>query len=241
MKSINDYSEFNQEAFTDFVIENDILGFYEKPVRLSSGKLSSWYINWRETSNDAFLLDQVSDYIIEYLLDHKLNPDCIYGIPEGGSKLAIITQYKWAALSKNFKKGSHLLPMGRGLPKKHGPPAHREFLGRPKGDVLLLEDVITTGGSLLKHTRTLRKKNDINIIGVLVLTDRMEKTVMEILFKTLLNQWTLVFTDLAMPSLFFLVIFISCVLERRCVKRSKKSLNRTTKWRSIFNDSRSSI
>ena len=52
---------------------------------------------------------------------------------------------------------------------------HREFLGRPKGDVLLLEDVITTGGSLLKHTRTLRKKNDINIIGVLVLTDRMEK------------------------------------------------------------------
>ena len=175
LKSIKDYSEFNQEAFTDFIIENEILGFYEKPVRLSSGKLSNWYINWRESSSDAFLLDQISDFIIEYLLDHKLNPDCIYGIPEGGSKLAIITQYKWATLSKNYKKGSHIIPMGRGMPKKHGPPMNREFLGRPKGNVLLLEDVITTGGSLLKHTRTLRKKSDVNIIAVLVLTDRMEK------------------------------------------------------------------
>ncbi len=175
MKSITDYSEFNHDEFISFILENDIVGFYDTPIRLTSGKLSNWYINWREATEDVYLIDQMSDYVIRFMLDHNLNPDCIYGIPEGGTKLAIITQFKWAGLSKNYKKGSHILPMGRGMPKKHGPLHKREYIGRPKGKTLILEDVVTTGTTLLKKLRLMRKRDDLEISAVIVLSDRAEK------------------------------------------------------------------
>jgi orotate phosphoribosyltransferase len=175
LKSITDYSEYNHDEFIQFILENDIIGFYDTPIRLTSGKLSNWYINWREATEDVYLMDQMSDYVIRYMLDNQLNPDCIYGIPEGGTKLALITQFKWAQLSKEYKKGSHILPMGRGMAKKHGPLRSREFIGRPKGRCLILEDVVTTGGTLLKKLRVLRKRDDLEITGVIVLTDRAEK------------------------------------------------------------------
>lgn len=175
LKSITDYTEYNHDEFIKFILENDIVGFYDQPIRLTSGKLSNWYINWREATEDVFLMDQMSDYVIRFLLDNNLNPDCIYGIPEGGTKLALITQFKWANLSKEYKKGSHILPMGRGLAKKHGPLRSREFIGRPKGKTLILEDVVTTGGTLLKKLRVLRKRDDLDITGVIVLSDRAER------------------------------------------------------------------
>ncbi len=175
LKSIADYSEFNHAEFISFILENDIVGFYDSPIRLTSGKLSNWYINWREATEDVYLMDQMSDYVIRFLLDNNLNPDCIYGIPEGGTKLALISQFKWANLSKNYKKGSHLLPMGRGMVKKHGPLRSREFIGRPKGQTLILEDVVTTGATILKKLRVLRKRDDLEITAVIVLSDRAER------------------------------------------------------------------
>jgi orotate phosphoribosyltransferase len=172
LKSITDYSEYNHDEFISFILNNEIVGFYDTPIRLTSGKLSNWFINWREATEDVFLVDQMSDFVIRFLLDNNLNPDCLYGIPEGGTKLALITQFKWANLSKNYQKGSHILPMGRGLSKKHGPLHSREYIGRPRGKTIILEDVVTTGRTLLKKMRLLRKRDDINISGVIVLSDR---------------------------------------------------------------------
>src|SRR3989338_3249547 len=64
-------------------------------------------------------------------------------------------------------------PMGRGKPKERGPLEEREFCGIPGGDVVVLEDVITTGCSVLKEIERIRKA-DSNVIGVVVLTDRLE-------------------------------------------------------------------
>src|SRR3989338_6196076 len=65
------------------------------------------------------------------------------------------------------------LPMGRGKPKERGPLEEREFCGIPEGDVVVLEDTITTGGSVLKEIERIRKANA-DVIGVVVLTDRLE-------------------------------------------------------------------
>jgi len=167
--------EFNQEEFENFILENKVIGFFEKPILLKSGRLSPYYINWRNVTEDVFLTDKLSDYVISFVKKKGISPDCFYGVPEGATKLAIITQYKYAKLSPHYGPGSYVLCMGRKQPKDHGEPKDKYFLGAPRGKVIVLEDVLTTGSSIFSAIESL-KKIKVEILGVLVLTNRMEKT-----------------------------------------------------------------
>ena len=166
-------AKFNQEKFNQFILENKVVGFFEEPITLKSGRLSHWYVNWRNVAEDVFLSDKLSDYVMAFVEDSGLQPDCFYGVPEGATKLGIITQYKWAKNSPNYGLGSHILPMGRGKPKDHGEPKDRFFLGQPKGKVIILEDVTTTGSSLLETIDNLNQAK-IQTIAAIGLTNRME-------------------------------------------------------------------
>ena len=121
----------------------------------------------------CFPLGQIEDYIITFTKDLELEPDCFYGVPEGATKMGIITQYKWAKKSSNYGPGSHTLPMGRGKPKEHGMPKDKYFIGQPRGKTIILEDVTTTGGSLLATLNNLTKAK-VPVIAAFSLTDRME-------------------------------------------------------------------
>lgn len=165
--------ETNKEKFINFIINNNVIGFPDQPIMLASGRLSSFYINWRRIAADVYLLDSLTDYLISFIKYLKLEPNCFYGVPEGASKLAIITQFKWARSQKNYEAGVYPLSMGRGKPKDHGDPEDRFFLGYPKGNVVVVEDVSTTGQSLIKSIEKL-KSLDVNIISVIGLTNREE-------------------------------------------------------------------
>lgn len=169
-------NRFNQEEFNNFVLDNDVLGFYEKPIELKSKRLSSWYVNWRDVAEDVFLLDKLADYVIAFTEDLGLEPDCFYGVPEGATKLSVITQYKWAKESPNYDHGSHALPMGRGKPKDHGDPKDMYFVGVPRGKTIILEDVTTTGGSSLNTIGDVKELDSAEIIYLIALTNRMELT-----------------------------------------------------------------
>jgi orotate phosphoribosyltransferase len=170
---------FNQAAFDSFILENKVIGFFEKPITLKSGRQSFWYVNWRTVSEDAFLLDTLSDFVISFLQGliakgHvKVAPDTLYGVPEGATKVALLAQLKWARLSGHFKPGSHVLAMGRGKPKEHGVPKDKYFLGVPRGHTVVIEDVTTTGGSLLTCVDSLRA-SEVDCSIALGLTNRME-------------------------------------------------------------------
>ncbi|MFX1356513.1 MAG: hypothetical protein ACFFA8_04440 [Promethearchaeota archaeon] len=163
-----------KKSFNDFIIENNIIGIFEEPIILKSGRESYWYVNWRNIAEDVYLIDILTDYIISFVKYLELNPDCFYGVPEGATKLGVITQYKWAKQHKNYGKGIFPLPMGRALPKRHGDPKDKFFVGAPKGKVIILEDTTTTGGSLIECIENLQILN-LNIIAAIVLTDRNEK------------------------------------------------------------------
>lgn len=165
--------EFNQEEFNSFVIENNVVGFFDEPIKLKSGRMSNWYVNWRTVAEDAFLLDKLTDYVISYVKSIDLTPDCFYGVPEGATKLGILTQLKFAKASENFAKGSHILAMGRAKPKDHGAPKDKFFVGMPMGKVIILEDVTTTGMSLLLTIDSL-KEAGVNIMAAVGMTNRME-------------------------------------------------------------------
>ena len=164
---------WTQESFNEFIKTHNVIGFFDEPIKLNSGRLSYWYVNWRNITSDASLLDKLTDYIISFINYLGLNPKCFYGVPEGATKLGIITQFKWAKKQKNYNSGNYPLSMGRGKQKEHGDPKDRIFIGIPKGDVVILEDVTTTGGSLINTIQKLSEL-DINIIASIGLTNRNE-------------------------------------------------------------------
>lgn len=166
--------EFNQEEFDKLVLDNKILGLFEKKKVLKSKRESNWYVNWR--LDDLFLLEKVADNVVAFTKDLGIEVDTFYGVPEGATRLAILTQYKWAKQSENYAEGSHVIPMGRGKQKEHGAAKDKYFVGTPRGKVVVLEDVTTTGGSLLDTISQLKELEGIEIIAAYGLTNRMEKT-----------------------------------------------------------------
>ena len=162
-----------KKEFHEFIINNNVIGFFKEPIKLKSNRLSHFYINWRKISENVMLIDKLTDYIISFVESLNLKPDCFYGVPEGASKIGIITQFKWAQKQKNYYTGTYILPMGRGKPKDHGEPKDRFFLGMPQGKVIIIEDVTTTGGSLITSIQNL-KAIKVDIIAAIGITNRDE-------------------------------------------------------------------
>ena len=164
---------WDKEKFYEFIIKNSIIGFFKEPLKLKSGRKSYWYVNWRDVAEDVFLLDELTNFLISYVEDLGLKPDLFYGVPEGATKLGIITQFKWAKKQEDYSPHQYTLSMGRGKPKEHGDPKDKYFLGVPKGHLILLEDVTTTGGSLLE---TIDRIKELNVIidAAIGLTNRNE-------------------------------------------------------------------
>ncbi|MBY9002989.1 MAG: hypothetical protein KGD73_03370 [Candidatus Lokiarchaeota archaeon] len=177
----------DKSKFLEFIIENRVVGLFNEPLKLKSGRLSNWYVNWRTIAQDVFLLDELTDFVISFVKFLNLTPDCFYGVPEGATKLGIISQMKWAKEQSNYGKGKYLLPMGRGKLKEHGDPKDRFFLGEPKGKVIIVEDTTTSAGSLISTIKSLEKL-EVEIIASIVMTERNEirddgKSVIEILLE----------------------------------------------------------
>lgn len=168
---------FDKVRFNQFLIDSNVIGFFDKPVILKSGRQSYWYANCRNLSNTFEMLDKTADFVIEFIDENITGDgvefDYVYGVPEGASKLAIIVSYK---LGMKLNNKNQKIVMGRGQPKPHGVPKDKYFIGDVnEGDrVLVIEDVTTTAGSLLTTIKQL-KEAKVNVVGALSLVNRMEK------------------------------------------------------------------
>ena len=174
MKEISAWPKQNE--FNDLILDSEIIGFFDKPVEIKRGMFSNWYVNWRTLAGDAFMLDKVTDYIVDFVKFIGLKPRCIYGVPDGATKWAVVSQMKWARGMKDFAKGRYPVPMGRSKPKEHGIPKDRFFVGEPEGPTLVLEDVTVMGDSLVNVISTLESIN-IPVLAAMALTDRNERSV----------------------------------------------------------------
>ena len=163
----------HKEEFYSFILTNKVIGCFKDPLKLKSGRISHWYVNWRSIAEDVFLIDQLTEFVLLFIKHLKITPNCFYGVPEGATKLAILLQYKWALRHEPLKPGMFPLSMGRGKPKDHGDLKDQFFLGYPKGDVIIIEDTTTTGNSLLASINLFKKMN-IKILATLGLTNRNE-------------------------------------------------------------------
>ncbi|MFZ5955730.1 MAG: hypothetical protein ACOYT4_04865 [Nanoarchaeota archaeon] len=171
---------FKKENFEDFILNHHVAGFSQEPFVLASGRKSYFYVNWRDICNDVFLTLQLINHIFEFTKDNNFEPDCYIGIAEGASKIGILCNFELGLRSANFCKGSHVIPMMRKESKKYGAAKDKNFIGEPRGKTIVLEDVTTTGHSLLKGINSLIKaKNEganFDILAIIALTNRLEKT-----------------------------------------------------------------
>ena len=166
-------AEFNQEEYNKFLIENNVIGFFEEPVTLKSGRISNWYANCRYLLDKVGVIDKITDFVLAFSDDKGISADYFYGVPEGATKLAVILNYKKGKLDNNENQA---LVIGRGKPKEHGDPKDKYFIGpvKERDKVIVMEDVTTTGGSLLDTIKHLQESN-IEIVAAIGLVNRMEK------------------------------------------------------------------
>jgi orotate phosphoribosyltransferase len=166
-------SEFNQDNFNKFIEESGVYGFFKEAITLKSGRKSHFYANWRNVVGDVFLTEQLANFVIDFAKENNLEADTFYGVPEGATKLGVITQFLYSKQKDEYAKGSAVLSMGRAKPKDHGAAKDKFFVGMPKGKTIVLEDVTTTGGSLITTLQGL-KEAGVEVSGVISLTNRME-------------------------------------------------------------------
>jgi orotate phosphoribosyltransferase len=160
--------------FEQFVVEKRIIGFFQEPLTLKSGRESHWYVNWRTPATDAYSLDYITDTLAEFIEELDVPCDTIYGVPSGASVLGAVTQMKYAKKSPFYREGSHIISIGRDKPKTHGNPKDKFYVGAPKGYIVVLEDVTTTGGSLYETIEKLNSTNDCRVSAAVALTNRNE-------------------------------------------------------------------
>jgi orotate phosphoribosyltransferase len=164
---------FNQVEYNNFLIENNVIGFFEEPITLKSGRVSPWYANCRDLLSRVGLIDQLTDFVLVFSAEKGISADYFYGVPEGATKLAVVLNYKKGKRDNNVNQA---LVLGRGKPKEHGDPRDKYFIGpAEEGDkVIVIEDVTTTGGSLIETIKHLQESM-IEVVAAIGLVNRMEK------------------------------------------------------------------
>lgn len=141
--------------------------YHEGPIKLASGKMSTYYLDARAvtlSSEGAFLVgslvfDIVKDWHVKAVGGPTLGADPIVGA--------------LAAISFQNKKPLNTFLI-RKTPKSHGRMLQVEGPEIPSGsEVVLIDDVATTGGSLIDAIAILKNLN-IEVKKAIVIVDREE-------------------------------------------------------------------
>lgn len=133
---------------------------------LTSGKTSPYYVDLRLLPSYPEPFDQATDLVSELVKSMDQNFDSICAVPTGGLPLGTLLSYKLGkALIYVRKEG-----------KSHG--EGRKIEGEmEKGDeILVVDDIITTGGSVLDVIESIRGAGGM-VDQVVVLVDRTEGAV----------------------------------------------------------------
>ena len=143
--------------------------FQEREVVLSSGRTSNFYIDCKQVSLDAegaALIGELFHAVIDEIAPQAL---AVGGLTLGADPLATATSV--ASWHAGRPRAAFLV---RKEPKGHGTNQWVESTRLPPGaEVVILEDVVTTGASTLKAIERARLAG-LRVVHALGLVDRLE-------------------------------------------------------------------
>lgn len=135
---------------------------------LASGKQSSVYVDARLTTMSPEGLATIGPLALEQIRAAGLDPDAVGGLTLGADPVAYAIAYASALAGSPLRAFTV-----RKEAKIHGTGKLIEGPFTPGDRVVIIEDVITTGGSALRAIDAVRAAGGI-IIGVLAVVDREE-------------------------------------------------------------------
>jgi orotate phosphoribosyltransferase len=135
---------------------------------LASGKKATYYLDGKQVTLDAFGAKLIGEGILHLMLRNGKLPDLVGGMSIGADPItaAVLTM---AAVNGHALRGC----MIRKEPKGHGTKKYIEGPVQPGDRIIVLEDVVTTGGSSLLAMERLEEAG-IVVDGVIAVIDRME-------------------------------------------------------------------
>ena len=134
---------------------------------LASGKKAKYYLDGKQVTLDAAGARLIAEGILDLLLAEKL-PEAVGGMSIGADPItaAVVTM---AGVRGMPLKGI----LVRKEPKGHGTQQYVEGPVSPGDSVVIVEDVVTTGGSSLLAIERVEEFG-LKVAGVIAIIDRME-------------------------------------------------------------------
>ncbi len=162
-------TEYKQE-FIEFMVEQNVLKFGD--FTLKSGRRSPFFMNaGAYVTGEA--LQKLGEYYAKAIHEaYGDDFDVLFGPAYKGIPLSVATVMAYKRLyDKNISYSSNRKEI-----KDHGDVGI--FLGsviKPGDRVVIIEDVTTSGRSMEETVPIIRAVGDVNILGLMVSLDRMEK------------------------------------------------------------------
>jgi orotate phosphoribosyltransferase len=171
--------------------------FQIKDTVLSSGKTSPYYCDLRQILSHPQLLTVVTDYMIFKIKEHTITFDRIASVPLGSVPFASIVASKMDVPSI----------MIRDKAKSHGNKRMFEGVINVDDNILLIEDVITTGASVIETITKIRNRGA-NVVGVMCILDRQEGGAENIAYN---------FSDIPVYSMFTVSTLLNSLLVNKLI------------------------
>jgi len=128
---------------------------------LTSGKKSPFYIDMRVIPSFPKFFDEVCDMYVRLIKNEIAKVDRVAGVPTAGLPFATLVSYKLGLPLIYVRKEQ----------KAHGKGKMVEGILRRGDNVLIVDDLITTGGSLINSVNNVREEGGI-VKDVAVFLDR---------------------------------------------------------------------
>jgi orotate phosphoribosyltransferase len=161
----------NKKILEDLIKRKVILiSDYDKPFKLSSGESSYHYYNSKNCIFDPEGLNIITDLLLKEVRKFKVKS--VGGLETGSIPLAAAICLK-SSLTESNPLSSFFV---RKEQKKHGPQSDGPlayFEGNPQSPIVIVDDVITTGKSVIYKTlKRIEKLKDMEVSGIVCIIDR---------------------------------------------------------------------
>jgi len=162
-----------RERLKQIILERSFQWSDQAEFRLASGNWSHFYFNCKRTTMDPEGAHLVGEAIFQAVRGRDI--DGVGGLTLGADPMAA------AAMHAAWNHGHRIKQfVVRKQLKDHGAIRWIEGNVRPGDNVIILEDVVTTGGSTIKAIERARE-DGLNVRGVIVLVDREEEGGMDLI------------------------------------------------------------
>ena len=158
-----------KESFIKFMVDSGVLKFGE--FTLKSGRLAPYFINAGNYKTGAQLA-KLGEFYAECIMENGLKPQTLFGPAYKGIPLSVsacTALYNKHGVDVNYC-------FDRKEVKDHGEGGM--FVGKKLADgekVIIIDDVMTSGKALRESMPKLKSAADVNVTGMVITVDRMEK------------------------------------------------------------------